>query len=271
MELIDFLKDDYLNALRVQMNAPLLDFTDLPFRNGITYAEVFDIYDGIDVDINEIEISTSGLLYYKGILVSLNIQDAFQRSENEENLPKLHICDCQKIKDMKTAGRIQRYISSGRSDRRRKIRFISNHKYISKIDNFDLDVCKYCLAQLEWNGYHSGMSLAEKNQMARNFDLIEFYQKFEPQFYKELISILYTDQDKVPLNTYQHDWVYLSYEFRKSKNWHCESCGRDCRGNHFDLHAHHINGNKADNNRKNLSALCFDCHASQPMHEHMRK
>ena len=39
MELIDFLASDFLNGLRQQMKAPLLDYSELPFRNGISYAE----------------------------------------------------------------------------------------------------------------------------------------------------------------------------------------------------------------------------------------
>lgn len=271
MELIDFLASDFLNGLRQQMKAALLDYSELPFRNGISYAELFDIYDGVEVGIDEIDISAGGLLYYKGVLVSLNIQDVFQRKGYDEHLPKLHICDCQKIKDMKNAGRLQRYISSGKHHRMREIRFVGNHQHSVKTERSNLDVCKYCLAQIKWQGYHTGLPSTEKDHSAKSFNLAEFYQHYEPQFYQEMIDVLYSDQDKVPLNAYQHNWAYISYEFRKSKRWRCESCRKDCSANHAELHTHHINGNKADNHRNNLSALCYDCHASQPMHEHMRK
>ena len=62
MELIDFLASDFLNGLRQQMKAVLLDCSELPFRNGISYAELFDIYDGVEVGIDEIDISAGGLL-----------------------------------------------------------------------------------------------------------------------------------------------------------------------------------------------------------------
>lgn len=270
MELIDFLKVDYFNQLREKMNAPLLDISDLPFRNGISYADLYDLQDGVEVTIDDIEIGSSGLLYYKGVLVTLNIKDVLQRREGQASLPKLHLCDCQKIKDMKNAGRIQRYISSNLNHRQREIRFVSNYSHSSKTELHQLDVCKYCLAQLQWKGYHSGMSMNEKNYIAQNVDLVEFYQEFEPQFYKELIGLLFNQNDQIAVNQYQKDWKFISYQYRKSKNWHCESCGKNFQKNHADLHTHHINGNKADNSLKNLSALCYDCHANQPMHEHMK-
>lgn len=271
MEFVDFLKVDFFNQLRDQMGAPLLDISDLPFRTGITYADIFDLYEGQEIGIDDVQVSTEGLLYYKGVMVTLNIQDAFQRGNTEENLPRLHLSNCKKINEMKTAGRIQRYISSSRNDKVRKIRFIANENYIVKTKNCDLDVCKYCLAQIRWQGYHSGMTQDEKNNISKNLDLNQFYKQFEPQFFQEMIDLLFTDKDKIKLNSYQKNWNFISYEFRKSKGWKCESCAKDCQNNHSELHTHHINGNKADNNPRNLSALCYDCHAKQPMHEHMRR
>ena len=272
MELINFLKAGFFNQLREQMQAPLLDVSDLPFRNGISYADLYDLQEGKEVTIEDIEISAEGLLYYKGILVTLNIQDVLKRREGQDSLlPKLHLCDCQKIQDMKNAGRIQRYISSTLNHRVRKIRFNSSHSNSFTTSFENLDVCKYCLAQLGWKGYHSGMSIKEKNDIAQNVDLVEFYKAFEPQFYRELINLLFNEQDHIPVNQYQKDWKFISYQFRKSKKWRCESCGKDCNHNHGELHTHHINGNKADNSLKNLSALCYGCHANQPMHEHMRR
>lgn len=271
MELINFLKADFFNQLREQMQAPLLDVSDLPFRNGITYADIYDLQEGKEVTIEDIEISATGLLYYKGVLVTLNIKDVLQRGDGNDALPKLHLCDCKKIKEMKTAGRIERYISSTLNHRKRELRFISNYSHSAKKEYHDLDVCKYCLGQLKWKGYHSGLTANEKNYLAKNVDLVEFYQEYEPQFYQELINLLYDEYDHVPKNQYQEDWKFISYQFRKSKNWHCESCGKDCNSSHGELHTHHINGNKADNSLRNLSALCFSCHANQPMHEHMKR
>lgn len=271
MQLVDFLTNDFLNGLRGQMKAKLLDISDLPFRNGITYADLYDLHEGVEVDIQDIETSSLGLLYYKGVMVSLNIQDAFQRNEQEESLPKLHICDCHKLKEMKAAGRIQRYVCSTRTDKIRKIRFISNYTNKIKSGEYDLAVCKYCLSQLKINDYKNSLTQIEKNEISKNLDLSDFYLKFEPQFYQAMIQVLYTDQDDVEVNQYQMDWKYISYHYRKSKKWRCEACAKDCRLDHANLHTHHINGNKADNRLINLSALCYDCHAMQPMHEHMRR
>lgn len=267
MQLIDFLSSNFLNDLRQNMQARLLDSTELPFRNGISYAELFDIYDGVEIHIDDINIGTNGLLHYKGIPVSLNIQDVAQ--DYQHTLPKLHICDCKKMKEMKTSGRLQRYISSAKTHKRRNIRFVGSNRNSTRIEEHDLDICKYCLSQLKWQGYQGGLSSAEKDFRAKNMNLADFYQSYEPQFYNEMVKILHTDQDQVAINDYQPNWAYISYSFRKSKNWRCESCGIDCSENRANLHTHHINGNKYDNHRHNLSALCYDCHAKQPMHQHM--
>lgn len=46
-------------------------------------------------------------------------------------------------------------------------------------------------------------------------------------------------------------------------------CGSDLNTESKLLHAHHINGNKSDNSRSNLRALCADCHKKQPHHGHL--
>ena len=269
MQLTDFLQDDFLNSLRKQMNALLIDVSDLPFRGGITYADVMETYEGIEVDIDDIEIRPNGLLYYKGILVSLNIQDVNQSINDEFRLSKLHVSYCQTLEDMKNAGRIKRYVSSSRSDSIRKIRFITNGSYVSRTEERALDVCKHCLSKLKWENYHSQLNAHEKEQIVASFSLEKFYKTYEPQFYQDLIGIIYNENESIPANIYQKNWVGLSYKFRKSKNWRCDSCHKDCSQKRSELHVHHINGDKSDNSRINLSALCYACHAQQPLHEHM--
>ncbi|WP_180168582.1 HNH endonuclease [Acinetobacter sp. YH01003] len=270
MQLYDFLQDENLNSIREEMKAPLIDASELPYRPGLTYADVFEIFDEPESNFEEIEVKQNGLLYYKGVLISLNIKDVNQTT-GEENLPKLHISFCKALHNMKAAGRFKRYITSCKTTSFRKIRFVSE-SYVNslKIVDCKLDVCKYCLEKIQWKQYTKTMSHEEKQFIVENFDLKEFYQTFEPQFYTDFKGILYKEEDRSPVNIYQKDWGYISYRYRKSKNWHCELCKKSFEKNKAYLHVHHINGIKSDNNLANLRALCYVCHSKQPHHEHMQ-
>lgn len=270
MQLIDFLQDETLNALRVTMQAPLIDISDLPYQNGISYADIFDLYDGFELPLDKIEVKDNGLFYHKGVLVTLSIQDINKGTSGEQSLPRLHITKCHTLQEMEKGGRIKRYITSCRDDTKRKIRFISNQSYISSTRDYNLDVCRFCLAKIRWQGYWTGLSYRAKDEIVDRFNLAEFYKQHEPQFYSDFKGVLFNEGDVIPVNQYQSGWKLISYQYRKSKKWRCEACAKDCSQNHAELHVHHINGNKADNTRINLSALCYNCHAKQPFHEHMR-
>ena len=60
------------------------------------------------------------------------------------------------------------------------------------------------------------------------------------------------------------DWEKISREFRESHNYTCEECGITIE-DPFDrqfIQVHHKNGDKTDNNPKNLKCLCINCHAN---------
>ena len=44
MQLYDFLQDSSLNNLRNKMKAPLIDPSEMPYRPGIVYADIFDVF-----------------------------------------------------------------------------------------------------------------------------------------------------------------------------------------------------------------------------------
>lgn len=271
MQLYDFLKDSNLNNLRNKMKAPLIDTSEMPYKPGIVYSDIFDVFDGKEVDFQELAVGEKGFLYHKGILISLNIKDVNQMS-HEEKLPRLHISFCKTLQEMKSGGRFKRYITSCKDNSIRDIRFVSsNHRNGFKLVTSELDVCKFCLEKIRWNGYRSNMSMLDKDRLVKEFDLAEFYKKFEPQFYSDFQGVLYREKDTIDVNNYQLNWSFISHTYRKSKNWCCEICRKNCSQNKGNLHVHHINGIKLDNSLSNLKALCFDCHADQPFHGHMRK
>lgn len=270
MQLYDFLQDEILNAIRQEMQAPLIDVSELPYRPGLTYADIFEAFEGREIDFDEVEISQNGLLYHKGVLISLNIKDVNQMS-GEEKLPKLHISFCRTLQDMKNGGRLKRYITSCRTDSIRKIRFISSSYTNSlKVVESKLDVCRFCLEKIHWKNFRFNMSSNEKDRIVDEFELKDFYKIYEPQFYTDFAGILYKENDKFPINNYQKDWNFISYSYRKSKNWRCESCNKTFEKNKGELHVHHINGIKSDNNLANLRSLCYTCHSQQPFHDHMK-
>jgi hypothetical protein len=67
-----------------------------------------------------------------------------------------------------------------------------------------------------------------------------------------------------PKEKYTKDWRKVSKEYRKSVGWKCEMCGVNCNTDNALLHTHHKNRNSRDNRRRNLIALCIQCHSQQP-------
>lgn len=266
MQLYNFLDAPLLNQLREQMHAPLIDESDLPYRQDISYADVFDLFKGQELGLEQLQIHEH-LFYHKGVLVSLYIQDMYK-----ETLPKLHIALCKTLQEMKNGGRFQRYVTSCSADKEREIRLKKTTAGNSfELVKRELDICQNCLHKLAWQGFDWHIHKEERAQIAKNFDLKEFYQNYEAQFYEDFIQHLPQQGQIFPINDYSLEWKRISYDYRKLKHWCCEQCGKDCQQQRGELHTHHINGLKHDNRLINLRALCYDCHAAQPFHQHMQK
>jgi len=63
------------------------------------------------------------------------------------------------------------------------------------------------------------------------------------------------------MNNYPPNWPYIAFIVKKAASFSCENCGHpnDFSTSHV-LTVHHIDGNKANCNFKNLVALCQRCH-----------
>ncbi len=77
-------------------------------------------------------------------------------------------------------------------------------------------------------------------------------------------------KDDLPLpiqrdyKNYTSNWVNISNELRKRKNYTCSHCKITIDSNFADrrfIEVHHIDGNKANNHQDNLQVLCILCHA----------
>lgn len=66
---------------------------------------------------------------------------------------------------------------------------------------------------------------------------------------------------------YPEDWEEIAARVKEDAGWTCHTCGRICRrpGEPFDTHrrtltVHHLDGDPANQDTKNLIAVCAPCH-----------
>jgi hypothetical protein len=67
---------------------------------------------------------------------------------------------------------------------------------------------------------------------------------------------------------YTWDWHHISRRMRRRDKQTCRDCGRKFREGDPDLHVHHIDGDKSNNEEGNLACLCRGCHIAE--HNRMR-
>ena len=66
-----------------------------------------------------------------------------------------------------------------------------------------------------------------------------------------------------PTGTYSPDWADIAMKVKRDAGWKCERCGHGHDPGHgYALTVHHLDGDKANNQRWNLAALCQRCHLS---------
>lgn len=173
---------------------------------------------------------------------------------------KFHVCWCSVLDTMENAGRRSRY--KGKYDVDNNI--FSVYRGESEIDaRIPLQVCKVCLMKLNYEGYASSYPLV-RNKIYQAFDITGFFKEHGPQDLKNPTHQFHT-------GGHTSDWAVISAKIRREKNYTCENCGICCKNNTSQVHVHHRNGVKSDNNRENLVVLCQDCHSKESYHGHMRR
>jgi len=209
------------------------------------------------------EISTSGnLLSWQGQQVLLYIQDhrsrfSLVRQDGAEG-NKVHIALCQKLEEMKSSGRFERYVIT--RDHSEQFR-ITGRSFYGKEESAvtNLKVCKLCLNKINYNGYAS----PGNKEIFEVFSFVDFFQKHESFF------PYHPERKSGVSENYTTDWPEVSRNYREKRQYKCEKCRLELTRRPHLLHTHHINGVRGDNREQNLSALCIDCHSKEPYHQHM--
>lgn len=266
MRLINFLKSDNFFKLREKMG--IKKDRRPNFDTKLTW-NPFELEElntrGLDLSLDEIDICKDGTLEYRDKKMVLYIRDRNYRYK-EKSSYKYHISWCSVLQRMKNENRFGRYVVSQRKDGLFMVNFIDTYKNVVIEENVpvEMNVCKPCLAKLNYKNYNSNGHL--KDEICDNFSLKHFFEKYDSKIH---LKPKY-NSGNAPLNKYTKDWPQVSRRYRMSKGWKCEECGRDFSNNTRSLHAHHIDGDKTNNDRSNLKALCDICHSEQPYHEHMK-
>ena len=208
--------------------------------------------------------SVGGLLQYKEQQILLYIPYEISYSaviKDPSTAHKFHVAECSTIKEMRSAGRIDRYIAT--TDHSGLFTSFATVDGVEKTFLLKRNVCRNCLIELN---YKDAATYGSINSIVHNFSIEEFFDTYSPIFSRKNMSRIAKAHD----DQYPKNWGEISYRIRSQDKWKCSICGVDLSEHHDLLHVHHKNGVKGDVSRKNLVSLCAVCHRRQPFHDHMQ-
>lgn len=220
------------------------------------------------VEVRPIDLDDfGGLLSYKGRQVLLYIPDhgaaAGSVLDGTSEGKKFHVAHCQTLEMMKKAHRFERYVATKKLDGKFLITGLNYDTNTQVKGDASLLICMFCLGKLNYKKAAESSSIRRK--VRDEFSITEFFETYSSCFPYQPIRTA-PDFGK---NGYTADWKEVSRATRALAGWKCTSCGINLSDNKHLLHTHHSDGNKANNSRMNLSALCAACHQDQPMHYSM--
>lgn len=263
ISLPDFLNDPVFNSLRAQMKAPLVEpLQQSIVTNTISLADLEKLrHGGIDVNFDEIEILSNGLLSYKGELIIVYIKDWSTHKNDQNSLPRYHVADCKTL--------IQKRENIGEKNYHN--RYVLAQPVNGKFEVKDkgmvaLQVCKNCLTFTNWKNFKYSY---QKDNIRDNFSIEEFFSVYKQQLISQKPKHTASD---APKNDYAPDHREIAINLKRQRGYRCDNCNINHSEpqNHKYLHMHHRNGIKFDNISDNLQLLCVRCHAAMPEHSHMK-
>jgi hypothetical protein len=267
LKILNPIDDPFLSELRFRMGAKLLP--------ALGHGKLTQLLDpdairalgreGILLDnLDQLKVEKDKTLSFKGQRVVLYIRDQ-NKVREDQSLPKFHVSYCGILDKMKSNNRWHRYVVANPDEEIFTINWVGD-KTITQSEK--LDVCQSCLDEITWDGFSlTNMGRAIRLGIVDKFKLKIFFEKYP----KDLMSVLpkYT-VDTAPLNTYTDDFELIRQQILKDRRFTCDYCELDLSMHSRWLNVHHENGDKSDNRTSNLELLCYDCHANQPYHSHMK-
>lgn len=272
MKLINFLEFEPLKEIMEKMKIDKDERIEIERIEKIKIAGIWkelSSLSGLDIDINETDFSENGYIKYKEFdkLVAYIRDQRYYKGEF--SLRKFHIAyDCETLTKSRKSGDASKFKIIQNKSPEFTINILSEDGKTVIESNVvkKLQVCTKCLEALNYKNYLN-VSNFEKNKIRNNFSFEEFLgTEFDKN--EELIKSYNLDDienDKVRL--YPENWDEISSNYRKSKKWVCEECGKDCSKNKSELEVHHIDHDPSNSKLYNLKALCRTCHSK--IHPHM--
>lgn len=273
MKLPDFYSSPELDALRRRMGIPAGKYGNLESKGVRPTLDPDELAklagEGLDVDsLDHVEILPDGTLAYKDRRVLLYIRDWNSYGGRKDSEPKFHIAGCNVLSNMKRMKRFARYVIASKTDGEFEV--IISDGYTKRRATRHLAVCQTCLAHLAFEGFSIEQPKQTRLQFVSSFGLDRFFEAYPLSLHSEVPDHF---SDSAPENDYAPDFSPRSQKMRQDANWTCEGCRVRLAGpgEQRYLHVHHVDGSKWNDSPTNLRVLCIKCHASQPLHGHMKR
>lgn len=255
-------------ALLDSIKAPLSTWTYSGWKSRIVVPwEVTIRTTGVAIKISDVKVDGNGLFSYEGQRVLIYIKNTRQPEEvllrNRAKSKRFHFRDCEKIREMKSLKKYQRYVAIARTDGLFPV-FSLEADRSNRALEAPLGPCKYCLGEFNYLQYADVGDEAKKYIWER-FSVADFFAN-HPSAIEDVPDA--QDTHVVP-DGYTPDWQEVSAHAREAARWTCQICSVDLAEARHLLHVHHVNSTKSDNRKANLRVLCLECHRKEPLHGSM--
>ena len=261
------------------MGAKLQSFTPRNVWDRLTVEELERLgREGIEIPLDQVRVLDDGTLAYKNQRVVLYIRDVkqYRHSEpSEQDLPRFHVADCDKLQEMRANNRYERYVVATRDTGLFTINLKAqgSQRYVQS--DRRLSVCQYCLGRLDWDGFSRfryqrdrNRSRNQRREIVSLFSLERYFAKFGKTFIGAMPP---HTEETAPLNDYNEDFAKVAERIKRKRGYCCDNCRVNLENHRRFLHAHHKNGIQSDDRDDNIAILCILHHAEQPNHDHMKQ